>query len=113
MTEEQFDAAASMANRTVFARSIEAIVTSQTGNPVAGKLAADATSAAYKAIPAEVKCGAGTAAVGTVCCAAKVYTLGTVGSAAFAGSVIAAAPAVIVGGAAIGALVWLFKKLDS
>lgn len=113
MNEEVISQGMSFANRSVLSRSVESVVAAHTTNPVVGRLAGDATGFVYKSIPSEIKCGAGASALGTAMVAAKIYSIGTLGAAAFAGSIIAAAPAVIVGGALIGGVFWLCKKLDS
>jgi hypothetical protein len=114
MTQEQkVEQALGLAGKTVLrtaiSQSAKHVTTAATGNPLVGRVAGHAAGAAYDHIPDPVKGGAAVGGLLAVHAGTHIMSVGTAGSIAAGTAVLAFAPWLIIGGAAVGGLLWLFS----
>jgi hypothetical protein len=109
LQDKQLEQVLDLATKTALSNSAKHVATVATGNPVIGKAAGLVTGAAYSCVPAPVKGGAAIGGLVAVHGASHIASIGTAGSLAAGASFLALAPWLIVGGAAVGGLLWLFR----
>jgi hypothetical protein len=109
ITDKQIEQGIDWATKVALSKSVEHVTTAVTTNPAMGKVAGQATGAAYSQIPTPVKTGAGIGGFLALHAAAHIGSIGTAGSLAAAGATLAFAPWLIAGGAIVGTAIWLFS----